>query len=616
MAGITAEHAVPVDLFPSEKEQTKPAQTLVKQVQNLLLRSKRGNGVYKRDWLSNYNFVFKGKQWSKFRPNYMFSESVNLLWGTIMQEVAIQTDSRPKTDYFAQEPSDELFAEAIRQINDFNWVKHRWNDVVTDAVLDSKWTHVSHAIVEWDASLENGLGEIVFRELDPMYCWWDPSATSMDDSRWFIYAEPKPTSVLKQKYPKQANQIKPDILPVGGHVDSDELVKIDQDQGILQRELRGDSASDLEKFGSEEMTFFLRCWLKDSTLEQVKMEEEGEDGEPVVSFELRKKFPKGRYIEVANGMLLEDRENGIRMPGGHVIPYEHGKFPVVPLVNYRVPRRYAGENEVTHSRGTQKIVNYTWSNILTQMKMAGNPRVKVSPSSGIKNPKNITNAPSSVIVTNDINAVQFEPGLPIPSSHFQILETAMELIDRVYGIGETSRGAVPPNISSGVFFEGVLESEHTRARMKNRNLDSFLQQVGQLMLSYYLQFYTVPRVFRITNKEGFPEFVEFFVSEEEGKKMMNVKITRETEAGGFQPLPQTRAEVRGVPDVKITTGSALPFAKAIKVQNARELFQSNAIDREELLKAIDWPNADAVTKRLEEKETQQAQAQAAGQKGA
>ena len=67
-------------------------------------------------------------------------------------------------------------------------------------------------------------------------------------------------------------------------------------------------------------------------------------------------------------------------------------------------------------------------------------------------------------------------------------------------------------------------------------------------------------------------------------------------------------------DVRASTGTGLPFAKAEKEQRLLQLFDRQIIDGEEVLSGVDYPNADKVLARVAEKQAAaaEAEAQAAG----
>jgi hypothetical protein len=121
--------------------------------------------------------------------------------------------------------------------------------------------------------------------------------------------------------------------------------------------------------------------------------------------------------------------------------------------------------------------------------------------------------------------------------------------------------------------------------------------MGQLMLSRMLQFYTAPRVARITNKEGQPEFIEFFVQNIDDRKVFNFRRSMKDQ-GTLVTMPNQAIEVKGAPDVRVTTGSSLPFAKAQKTTVAKDLFSAGAIDQRALLDAVQWPGAEEIIQRM------------------
>jgi hypothetical protein len=612
--------SIPSDQKPEDQD-------IVKRVNDLLIRSKRHRKRYDADWHYNYQFVCGGKQWPMDRPRWRFSEVVNTIWASIMTEIALQTDARPKFEFSSQEWGDEAFVDVLKEVNNRNWDKYNWNSVVVDALFDAKLYHVAHAEVTWDPDLDSGLGDVAFRILDPFYCFWDPRASDVNKgrrARWFIYSEPVPTAQLKTQFPDMADKIKPDVNMMTSRNDSSATtlgrVFTNFDPYTPSR-LPSSATSTGELYGGEPHTMLLRCWLRDDTMEQIVQEKEnpGKSDEEALQKEylLIKKFPKGRYIEVANNVKLRDCSPGVEV-NGDWIEFEDDSFPVARLVNYQYPREYAGENECTHTKAPQKIQNYIWSYILDMFRMQANPVTILGATANVDE-EEITNEPGNIINAADVNQVRREPGTSITPGSFELLTTATSMMDKVQGLQDVSRGAADASVNSALMMDGYIEAAQTRPRMKNRNLDCFLQDIGQLMVSRYLQFYTKPRVYRLTNKEGFPDYVEFYLPVVEMKDMNGqmvrqkvAKITRVSKNDGSQ-APQIQSQqvvVKGCPDVKVISGSALPYAKAQKNASAIQLYTTQAIDREELLKFIDWPNYQEVLKRMAQAQQAAAQAQA------
>jgi len=597
---IISEHEAVVSSFegvnPNQPEADKD---VIKMVNELMTRAKRHRRQFDTDWRYNYEFVIGGKQWPVERPRWRFNEVVNITWASIMTEVAIQTDARPKFEFTSQEFSDDAFTKVLKEVVANLWDKYSWNQMVSDELIDGKIYHVAHAQVGWDEDLEQGLGDICIKVLDPFYCYWDPRASDINygtrKCRYFIYAEPVPTAELRHEYPEQKEKIKEDIANM----------RMRSDQTVFHRSAlnydpyspsrlpsSGDSAPNDE--GGEPLTLKICCWLRDDTLEELVNEDEFGKKEYV----LKKKYPTGRYIEIANAVILRDGPPGYKKKG-EWIPYDHDLFPIAKLVNYGYPREYAGENEVTHMKGPNKIVNYTWSYILDCFRMNANPRIIVSSQSGI-DVETLTNEPGLVVETQDMNGYRQEPGLAIAPQSFEILNQGFGIADRIQGLQDASRGANQPGATSAVLFEGYVEASQTRPRYKNRFLEKFLHDIGDLVLRKILQCYTEPRVFRLTNADGYPQAIELYIpTYENGQKVAKIRYLRTDGSGALDIEESHDVVIKGVPDVRVTSGSALPFAKVQKSQTAFQYFDRGAIDQEELLKNVDWPAYQEVIKRMQ-----------------
>jgi hypothetical protein len=92
---------------------------------------------------------------------------------------------------------------------------------------------------------------------------------------------------------------------------------------------------------------------------------------------------------------------------------------------------------------------------------------------------------------------------------------------------------------------------------------------------------------------------------------------KEDDAGGLveDQLQSKRFVIHGAFDVKVNTGSGLPFKKSELEQRLLQLFDRQIIDDEEVLERMEYPNFEAVVERNREKQAQlaeQQQAQGAG----
>lgn len=598
MAEILAEHAAATQKQDTISPQAQEMQHLAKLVNELLGRSKKATQDMRSQWPVNYRYVFGGQQWDIRRPRWRFSEVVNITWANIMSEVALQTDSRPAFDYSAVEPSDFKFVEVLKKINEVNWAKssitgHGWDRKTATQILKSKIYHVVHTEICWDEDMENGLGDVGYKPLDPYGCYWDPLASDIFTARWFIYTEVVPTSKLVREYPEHKDLLKPDItsmgLDGGSKIDMHNIDLIWNSAESGSKATGGRTDVSDNKYGGEPMTLKIRCWLKDETIDELVEEKPLANGEVRKEYIAKKRFPRGRYIEVANNIILKDEEN----------KYEDGLFPIATLVNYDYGE-YSGETEVQHQKGPQNIVNYTWSYLLDSMKMGSNPR-NIIAQQDADIAKKLTNEPGQNVIVSNPGNFRTEPGAGIPPGMIDIVQLAQSLQDKVQGQTDVSRGTPDPSVTSGLMMDGFVEAAQTRPRLKNRSADEYLRQVGYLCASRYLQYYKQPRSFRITNQEGFPEYVEFSIQDkEDGKRQATVVKTSMDPMTGqlVRGEPEIINVPKGMPDVKVTSGSSLPFARSQKQATALNLYGQKAITLESLLKAVNFPNPEEEAKKV------------------
>jgi hypothetical protein len=206
----------------------------------------------------------------------------------------------------------------------------------------------------------------------------------------------------------------------------------------------------------------------------------------------------------------------------------------------------------------------------------------------------------------------------------QLQPYVLQLIDRmetwfqsISGRTDVTQGVNPPGVTAMGAIAALQESAQTRMRQKSRNLDASLQSCGQLYKNRVFQYRTAPEIIRLTNQQGATKYFKFYVEPTQqpdgttARKAVVRPFNQDPASGQYtEALEAKEYMIKGDFDVKVSTGSSLPFAKTEKANLAFKLHEAQAIDRRELLKAVDYPNWEAVADRMDQLEQQAAQAEA------
>jgi hypothetical protein len=629
---------------PAESEQDKQAQgsyqpdekeqRAIKLVNELFEAAKKARKKYDDKWLDYYHY-FRGKQWKGNRPTYKSSEVINLVWQHIQSIVPIITDSKPKFDFIGDEPSDTEFGEILSQMASSDWDKNGWLFKLSEILYDSHIYGIGLGEIGYDAEAYNQQGCPTFTSVDPFCFFPDPSAESLKEKGdHFITADPIRLKKAKREAPQHLREfIKADLIDMlkesKTDLDHPKLMSASDSGMVRDMETGNDSAA-------REMCLKITLYMRDYETEEIQEPYEEQQpvidpmtGQPAVqviqdpmtgevieqpltqTVQLfrtitKLKYPNGRKIVLVGGVITSDGE----------YPFDDdGDFqPFARLVNYIDPRSFYGVSEVEQLVSPQNMFNKIISFMMDCWSLTGNPVWVVDDTSGVDE-ENLVNRQGLVITKAQGSEVRREPGIQINPDLFRLTDSVRLFFNDMAGSQDVSRGAKPEGITAASAIQSLQEAAQTRLRLKSRNLDDFLQQAGQKWRNRTMQFTTVPKAYRITNNQAVQKYFKFHVDQaEDGTKVAKVRdFVQNPETGQYSEALETREfVVKGYMDTKATTGSSLPFAKTEKANMAFQLFDRGAIDQEELLTAVDYPNKEKVLQRMQMKAEQAAQAQMMG----
>lgn len=600
--------SAPAGYEPDEEEKKA-----IELVERCFEKAKSARKPYEDGWLDNYR-MFRGKQWKDFRPSYRHSEVLNLIFRAIQSEVPILTDARPKPEFTPQDPSDYEVSLILNDVLDSDWQSANWLHTLTESIYDAHFYGVGFGFMGYDPKALMNKGRVEYKSADPFFFYPDPSARDVNvECNYVVYAEPVAIEKLKRKYPNHAEYIKADLLDLTRREKANFDQEIKYRSNTDSRSIYEGKAYNLEnKDDALEVTLY----IKDPEYTEEEKREMGQDGIEKSIFIQKLKYPRGRKIVVVNGVLVDDCE----------IPYEDAKFPFVRLLNYILPREFWGVSEVEQLASPQRIFNKLVSYTLDVLTLMGNPVWVVDSGSGVDT-DNLFNRPGLVVEKEPGSEVRREEGVQLQPYVLQLIDRMKGYFDDISGSNDVSRGVKPEGVTAASAIEALQEAAQIRLRQKTRNIDTFMQDWGQMYLSRVFQYYDVPRVFRVTNDQNVQKYFKFHVEQQpevdpvsgmptgQTKPVAKVRQYLQGPDGNYSYGEEMAYQISGQFDVRVSGGSGLPFEKQRVESQTYQLFDRGIIDQEEVLKNIKYPNAEAVLQRMAQKAAE-AQAMAMPPEGA
>ncbi len=583
---------------------------ILQTVDGLYSRAKKYRKRYDQKWIDFYK-MFRGRQWKEVRPSYRHSEVLNLIFETIQSMVPILTDSKPKLEFLPTLPTQFELADILTKVAENDWEHNNWLMVLVEIIYDAHFYGTGFAYVGFNPDAEMGLGSIEFESQDTFYVFPDPQARDVNGKRTkhFLIAEPVDISTLKKQYPDKAQYINADIVDFqqGDKADIYQVMfKSPTDSKLI---VEGPSGYDSI---AKNQCLKITCYTKDDDFEEqekIALKEDGtpdlnEDGSPKKSYEQVLKYPQGRKTVIGGGVLLEDGEQ----------EFDDGLFPFIRLTNYTLPREFWGVGEVENLDGPQKTINKVNSFVLDLLTLMGNPIWIVDDTSGIDT-DNLFNKPGLIVEKTQGSEVRRESGVELPSYVLPFLNFQRQIFNGLSGQTDLSKGIEPGNVTAASAIEDLQQAQQTRLRLKSRQIDAFLQDFGKLYLSRVFQYYSVPRIVRVSGHQNASDYFYFHVEKLESLDEQGNKKTQRFATITQPDGTAKKMEIEADFDVRVGTGSSLPFAKQAKGDMSMNLFKLGVIDDEELLKNLDYPNYEMVLQRVQQKKqaAQQQQMQMAQQ---
>lgn len=318
----------------------------------------------------------------------------------------------------------------------------------------------NEAMAEQETELEYEYeGDIDVEVISPFEIFADPLATTLEESKWVIRAKVRKIDYFRDRYPERGALVKEE----GAW-----LLSSQYEMRIQSLTGQGPAQTGIEN------------QMKHCAIEMIYWERPS------------KKYPKGRQVICANGVLLEDKD----LPCGE-IPL--AKFDDVPITG-----KYYSEAIVTHLRPIQDQYNRLitkraeWTNRLLAGKyMAARGSELMQESMTDQSGEIVYYTP----VPNAVNSgAPTAVSLPvIPQYAFTEEDKLNAMFYDIAGEGEISRGILPAAGIPAIGMQLLLEQDETRVSTVTSQHEYALAHLGKIMLTYLEHYVTNERLLKIAD---------------------------------------------------------------------------------------------------------------------
>lgn len=453
----------------------------------------------------------------------------------VLNKHADEMDNMPEPFLLPRAADDEDAANTLNSVIPCILDRNNFDDIYSKEKTDKIVGGAGVYSVTWDSDRMGGLGDVLIDREDILRLFWAPHIENIQNSPHLFYVEEFEIETAKELFP--------------------ELVDISADTMGLE---------DYKTYDSESKNF---------------------DKAVVIDWYYKKNGILHLCKFCGEQILFASENEPENYPNGY---YEHGLYPFVVEPCIRLKDTPVGFSYVDICRTPQRQLDGFKVDLLTNVKVNSRPRDFVNRSK-LVNPNDLNDLskehievqgdPQGIVMPRQVNS--------IASGSLTLYSELKDEMKETTGCNDASNGHAP-GVTSGSAIAALQEAGGKISRDGCKTSYSAYKQVIEMVLELIRQFYTQPRIFRITGEDNSNEYIAF-----DNKQITRKNIVEYDDEGNPLNFTDEKGEVlTRVPvfDIVIKAQKASPFATAANNEMMMTLYKMGAFAAE---------NADAALIMLE-----------------
>lgn len=438
------------------------------------------------------------------------------LFNCIANKHADFMDNAPSPVVLPREEADKQDAETLTSILPVVMEQNNYEQTYDETCWDVLIAGMNIEGVFWDVSKLNGLGDITIKGIDPLNLYWEPACTDIQTSANVFHVEMRDADALRAEYSQ--------LRDVAGLTGGD---------GIYARYANDENIDDSTKA-------------------------------LVVDWYYKRSVGKGKtvlhYCKFCAGKVLYASENDPNYSQRGY--YDHGKYPFVVSGLFPIKDQLGGFGYVDIMKSPQIYIDKLDQSLLKNTVMGARPRYWVRNDSNVNEEEYADLSKDFVHFTGNGNPAdnifQIQPTEMNPYA-ITLRTNKIDELKETSGNRDFSQGGTASGITAASAIAALQEAGSKLSRDMIKERYRAYRQVCELCIELIRQFYTTPREFRITGRQGQTQFVKF-----SGQKI------------GMQQTGDAFMKASRLPvfDVSVVAQKASPFSTVVQNERAKELYSA------------------------------------------
>lgn len=461
---------------------------------------------------------FRLRHWDRSKQNRNRKNASAWLFNSIINKHADFMDALPQCTVLPREASDVPTAERLSAVIPVILENNGFENVYSDACMYKLKNGTACYAVLWNSQAANGLGDVEIAQVDMLNLFWEPGVCNLQDSRNLFHVCITDNEVLTEEYPFLAGKLQQPLVDI--------------------RQYANDDNTDLNNKSAVVDWYYKRRV----------------NGKTVL-----------HYCKFVGQEILFASENDPRFADGF---YAHGKYPFVFDTLFKEEGTPVGFGFIDVMKDAQEAIDELGTEIVRNARMSARRRYFARTDGAVNEAefadwsKDFVHVSGSSLGEESLREITAQP---LPGIYLSVLQSKIEELKETSANRDFTQGGTMGGVTSGVAISALQESGSKVSRaMINASYRAF-SEVCTLVIELIRQFYAVPRMLRITDPNGAPQFVS----------LDNSAMIARPQESDFGVAYADRLPVF---DVRVKAHKQNPFSRSAQNQDAISFYQMGLFD--------------------------------------